>query len=57
MVGAELAIVQNKDHGVLFPYKNFLLWMATGELGPLDNLIWVVPFYDVSPLLSKVSQY
>ena len=45
---AELATVQSKDHGVLFPYDNFLLWLATGELGPLDSLIWVVPLYDVS---------
>ena len=52
---AELAVVQNKDHGVLFPYNNFLLWLATGELGPLDKLIWVVPLYDVSPLLSHMS--
>ena len=49
MIVRELAIVQSKDNGVLFPYDNFLLWLATGELGPLDNLIWVVPLYDVSP--------
>ena len=51
MIVRELAIVQSKDHGLLFPYDNFLLWLATGELGPLDRLIWVVPLYDVSPLL------
>ena len=48
MVVRELAIVQAKDDGVLFPYDNFLLWLATGELGSLDDLIWVVPLYDVS---------